>query len=247
VSPAAADAGAAAQLVAFGLTPRVRPAGDAAYAELVARFSADAAFAAIVDRVAGGLGLAILDVGASGIVLAPGPDSPFAQRLSDYRANLSVNERLLHGLIHVGVAAYCYPTAVSLAEEDVRVCSVAAVERFLRDAATRLREQHGDADPDADAPELEQAWRLYLRRQPARDTADGRAGPSTTSGMVKYALERLAEQGMLVRLSDAEGGTYRALHRYRVAVRELAATQAYRTLAAATADRGFAAAGAAGG
>ncbi len=229
----ALDAGAAAQLVGFGLTPRLRPAADAAYLELVERFAADAGFADLVDQVAGGLGLSILDVGAGGIVLAPAPDSPFAQRLSDYRANLSVSERLLHGLIHVGIAAYCYPTAAALADADVRVCSVAGVERFLRDAATRLREQHGDADPDADMPELEQAWRLYLRRQATRDTADGRAGVSTTSGMVKYALERLAEQGMVTRSSDAEGGTYRALHRYRVEVRELAALEAYRALAAA--------------
>lgn len=233
MSAAALDAGAAAQLVGFGLTPRLRPAGDPAYAELVERFAADAAFADVVGYVAGGLGLAVLDVGASGIVLAPAPGSPFAQRLSDYRANLSVNDRLLHGLIHVGIAAYCYPTAASLADSDVRVCSVAGVERFLRDAAARLREQHGECDPDADAPELEQAWRLYLRRQAARDTGDGRVGVSTTTAMVRFALERLAEQGMLSRTSDAEGGTYRALHRYRVEVRELAATRAYGVLAAA--------------
>lgn len=232
---AALEAGAAAQLVGFGLTPRLRPASDPAYTELVERFVADAGFADVVGHVAGGLGLAVLDVGPSGIILAPAPESPFAQRLSDYRANLSVNERLLHGLIHLGIAAYCYPAAASLADGDVRVCSVAGVERFLRDAATRLREQHGDVDPDAGAPELEQAWRLYLRRQATRETADGRAGVSTTTAMVRYAMERLSEQGMLMRTSDAEGGTYRALQRYRVEVRELAATQAYRLLAAASA------------
>lgn len=233
MSAAALDAGAAAQLVGFGLSPRLRPAGDPAYAALVERFATDTGFADVVEQVAGGLGLAVLDVGASGIVLAPGPESPFAQRLSDYRANLSVNERLLHGLVHLAIAAYCYPTAASLGEGDVRTCSVAAVERYLRDAATRLRERHGERDPDADTPELEQAWRLYLRRQATRDTADGRVGVSTTSAMVRFALERLAEQGMLTRTSDAEGGTYQALQRYRVEVRELAAGQAYRVLTAA--------------
>lgn len=233
MTAAALDAGAAAQLVAFGLSPRLRPAAVPDYTELVERFAADAGFADVVGAVAEGLGLSVLDVGASGIVLAPGPDSPFAQRLSDYRASLSVTDRLLHGLIHLGIAAYCYPTAASLADGDVRSCSVAGVERFLRDAATRLREQHGDRDPDADMPELEQSWRHYLRRQAARETADGRAGVSTTISMVRYAMERLAEQGMLARASDAEGGTYRALHRYRVEVREVAATAAYRLLAAA--------------
>ncbi len=233
----AREAGAAAQLVALGLQPRLRPAADGAYLDLVTRYRSDAAFRDVVDHVADGLGLTVLDADASGVVLAPRTDSPFALRLGDYRANLSVNERLLHGLIHVGIAAYCYPTPASLLDDDVRVCSVAAVERFLRDAAERLRERHGDDDPDAGQPELEQAWRLYLRRQAVRETADGRAGVSTTSGMVKYALERLADQGFMTKLSDAEGGTYRALHRYRVEVRELAAVEAWRVLAAAAPAR----------
>jgi hypothetical protein len=234
----AREAGAAAQLIAYGLQPRLRPAADGAYLDLLSRYRGEAAFRDVVEHVADGLGLAILDAEASGLVLAPRPDSVFALRLTDYRANLGVNERLLHGLIHVAIAAYCYPTPASLLDDDVRVCSVAAVERWLRDAAERLRERHGDVDPDADQPELEQAWRLYLRRQPVRETADGRAGVSTTGGMVKFALERLADHGFLVKLSDADAGTYRALHRYRVEVRELAAVEAYRVLTGASAREG---------
>jgi hypothetical protein len=244
VNPAAPDAGAAATLVAFGLTPRVRPAGDSTYMDLLSRYRSDRDFGAIVDAVVEGLGLVVLDASELGLVLAPTAGSVFAQRLADYRSSLSVQERLLHGLIHVGIAAYCYPTPAALLDEDVRVASVSVVERFLRDAAERLRDRHGDGDPDPDQPELEQAWRLYLRRQPTRETSDGRAGVSTTGGMIKHAMERLTEQGLMQKISDAEGGTYRALHRYRVGIRELAATEAYRTLAGATVA---AAAGAASG
>ncbi|MGH8904449.1 MAG: hypothetical protein ACRDYA_22895 [Egibacteraceae bacterium] len=229
------DAGAAAQLVAFGLQPRVRPANDVAYGELMERYRTDPDFGDLVDQVADGLGLVVLDAAtAHGIVLAPTAGSVFAQRLADYRANMTVQVRLLHGIIHVGIAAYAYPTPASLLDEDVRVVSVRAVEGFLRDACERLREQRGDADPDAGAPETEQAWRLYLRRQAARDTTDGRMGPNTTGGMIKYALEHLADGGFAQKISDADGGTYRALNRYRVEVRELAANEAYRLL---TADR----------
>ncbi|MPZ87777.1 MAG: hypothetical protein GEU81_06825 [Nitriliruptorales bacterium] len=252
MNPAALDAGAAATLVAFGLTPRARPANDTTYLDLLSRYRTDRDFGAVVDSVVEGLGLVVLDSSELGLVLAPTAGSVFAQRLADYRSSLSVQDRLLHGLIHVGIAAYCYPTAAALLDEDVRVASVSAVERFLRDAAQRLHARHGDADPDPDQPELEQAWRLYLRRQPIRETSDGRAGVSTTGGMIKHAMERLTDQGLLQRISDAEGGTYRALHRYRVGVRELAATEAYRTLAGAAGDdvpaeAGAAAAGGAAG
>ncbi len=228
------DAGTAAQLISYGLQPKLRPAADDTYAELLERHRTDVDFRELVDQIADGLGLSVLDASSGhGLVLAPLPDSVFVQRLSDYRANLSVSDRLLHGLIHIGIAAYGYPTPSALLDEDVKVASVQAVEHFLRDACNRLREQHGDADPDLDQPETEQAWRAYLRRQPARDTGDGRMGVNTTCGMIKYAFERLVEGGFAQKLSDLEGGTYRLLNRYRVEVREVAATEAYRLIAGA--------------
>lgn len=227
----AVDAGAASQLISYGLQPRLRPASSPLYAELVERYQGDVAFRDLAEHIAEGLGLVVLDVGAtSGMTLAAVPGSPFELRLSDYRTNLSGDDRLLHGLIHVGIAAYAFPTPASLADDDVRQASVQAVESFIRSACVRLQEQAGDADPSTDQRETEQAWRLYLRRQPTRDTADGRVGVSTTTGMVKYALERLVTAGLATRASDADGGTYRLLGRYRVGVRELAATTAYREL-----------------
>jgi hypothetical protein len=227
----AADAGAAAQLVSYGLQPRLRPASTPQYAELVERHQGDVAFRDLVDHVAEGLGLVVLDVGGtSGIALAAVPGSPFELRLTDYRTNLSADDRLLHGLIHVGIAAYAFPTSASLTDDDVRQASVQDVEAFIRAGCVRLQERAGHADPSTDQPETEQAWRLYLRRQSTRDTSDGRVGVSTTTGMVKYAFERLVAAGLATRASDTAGGTYRLLRRYRIGVRELAATAAYREL-----------------
>lgn len=50
---------------------------------------------------------------------------------------MTVQVRLLHGIIHVDIAAYAYPTPASLLDEDVRVVSVQAVERFLLPTAAR--------------------------------------------------------------------------------------------------------------
>ena len=231
------DAGAASQLIGYGLQPRLRPASTPLYAQLVERHQGDVAFRDLVEHIADGLGLVVLDVaGASGITLAAAEGSPFELRLADYRANLSADDRLLHGLIHVGIAAYSYPTSASLTDDDVRQASVAEVEAFIRAGCLSLQERAGTADPSTDQPETEQAWRLYLRRQSTRDTADGRVGISTTTGMVKYAFERLVSAGLATRASDADGGTYRLLGRYRIGVRELAATTAYRELMDAIAE-----------
>jgi len=231
------DAGAASQLIGYGLQPRLRPASTPLYAQLVERHQGDVGFRDLVEHIADGLGLVVLDVsGASGITLAAVEGSAFELRLADYRSNLSADDRLLHGLIHVGIAAYSYPTSASLTEDDVRQASVAEVEAFIRAGCMSLQERAGSADPSTDQPETEQAWRLYLRRQSTRDTADGRVGVSTTMGMVKYAFERLVAAGLATRASDADGGTYRLLGRYRIGVRELAATTAYRELMDAMTD-----------
>lgn len=221
-------------LLVFGLRPRLRPENEPDYKALLERFRVDAEFRAVVESIADGLGLLILGAGPFGLALGPQEGSVFALKLADYKSNLSVEDRLLHGLVHLAIAAYCYPTAVSLDDEAaVQRVSVLSLERYLRDACERLSRRFGDADPRDDQPELEQAWRIYHRRNATRDTGDGRRSPKSTQGIIGYALEALAEQGFLRRVSEAEGGLFQALARYRIQVRELAAHEGYRLLVGA--------------
>lgn len=231
------DAGAAAALIARGLSPRLRPARDAAYEELLARHRTDVDFRELVEEIAHGLGLAVLDAGPTGLLLGPEEGSVYSLRLADYRSGMKVKDRLIHGLVHLGIAAWCYPTEASLGTDDVRRVTVNGVELFLRLASEQLREKHGAEDPDADRPETERAWRLYLRMPAARETGDGRAAARTTTRMIAYAMESLADHGLFEKESDEDGGTYRALSRYRVQVRELAASEAWRLLAEARHER----------
>ena len=60
----AVDVESAARLVAHGMRPKALPARDPAYADLVRRYREDDAFADTVQRVASGLGLVVLAVGA---------------------------------------------------------------------------------------------------------------------------------------------------------------------------------------
>lgn len=57
-----ADAADAARLVSFGLQPKLQPARDQEYADLLRRYREDPPFARLADAVATGLGLIVLEV-----------------------------------------------------------------------------------------------------------------------------------------------------------------------------------------
>lgn len=232
----AADVESAARLVAFGMRPKLLPARDAAYAELVRRFGEDDAFKDVVHRVASGLGLVVLAVAPlSGAVIAATDDSAFAIKMDEYARRTALANRqadkVLHGLAHLAVAALAFPRPDDLGNDSyVGRVSVDQVDSAVREACRVLQERvegaGGNADPLSDAPELEAVWRAYARRPPASATKDGRAGDATTRGIVGKALRFLADQGFLIAVGT-DPGTFRTTPRYQVQVRELAAQRAF--------------------
>ncbi|SCD66344.1 hypothetical protein GA0115239_105234, partial [Streptomyces sp. BpilaLS-43] len=107
-----ADAADAARLVSFGLQPKLMPARDAEYGELLRRYREEPAFARLADAVATGLGLVVLEVSTrAGMAVTAGEDSVFAVRMGDYarRASSDTADRFLHGLAHLAVAAMAFP------------------------------------------------------------------------------------------------------------------------------------------
>jgi hypothetical protein len=234
---AARDAAAAAQLVAFGLRPKLLPARDIAYGELVARYSQDDSFKGLVHAVAGGLGLLVLDAGKqTGIVLAAQEDSPFEIKMDEYArrtvaGNRRAADRVVHGLIHMAVAALGFPRPDDLADDSyVGRVSVDQVDAMVREACRALDERAHAAeenhDPLEDAPDLERVWRAYARRPAAAVARDGRLTADSTRAMVAKAMKFLAEQGFLQAVGGESGG-YRTTPRYQVQVRELAAVRAF--------------------
>lgn len=222
----------AGRLLALGLMPKRRPSNDEEYARLVRRYLDEPGFEEVLRDIAAGLGLEVLDVSEYGIVLGAGEDSPFGLTVADYRASLSKVERLLHGLVQVGLAAYLYPRAEDLeSDAEVRQVSVADLDDYLRDQCEALRAKSPDkADAPVEQPELERALQIYLRWPSTKKTADGRRASKTTQGIIAHALNRLEGHGLLRKVNDNRGGTFQALRRYRVQVRELAAHGALRAL-----------------
>jgi hypothetical protein len=216
----------AAALIAYGLQPRLRPAQDPGYAELLARYRVEQPLRELVAVIVRGLQLSVLGETALGLVLGAEEGGPFAMTLADYRrSGMTVADRMSHGLVQLAIAAYCFPTAHSLDDPDQIAGTKLSVQRvvhYLVDLAKRLEADRRDA-PDAASDSLGEAWRVVLARAETRATPDGRRAAGTLEGMVAYALERLEHGGLMRKVSDAEGSTWQALGAYRLQVRELAA------------------------
>src|SRR6266480_835354 len=97
-----ADAYLAGRLIQWGLRVKERPALQAEYKELIDRLQDRSEFRVLVNQLADGLGLRILDWGDHGLALAPVGDSPFALKGASFRPNRAdADERLLDGLVQV--------------------------------------------------------------------------------------------------------------------------------------------------
>ncbi|MFG3709303.1 hypothetical protein [Micromonospora sp. NPDC047730] len=240
-SAANMDAEAAARLVDFGLRTRQVPDRDRTYGELVRRYLQDTAFAQLVRAIASGFGLVVLDVSRrGGIVVVPTTESVFETKMEDYARQARVRERrdtekVLHGIVHLAVAALSFPRPADLADDSyVGRVSVAYVDAMVRETCRVLEERVTQAgereDPSAEAPELEQVWRAYSRRPETATTRDSRLNAGTTRGMVSRALRWLADRGLLVQVGEEGNGVYRTTSRYQIQARELAAESAFREL-----------------
>ncbi|MEU3284556.1 hypothetical protein [Streptomyces longwoodensis] len=229
-----ADAADAARLVAFGLQPKLQPARDQEYADLLRRYREDPSFARLADAVAAGLGLIVLEVSArAGMAVTAAEDSVFAVRMGDYarRTAADSGDRFLHGLAHLAVAAMAFPRPEDLADDGyIGRVTVNGVDAFVRQACRRLEEraeeQGENTDPATDAPGLEAAWRIWARRSAAGATKDARRLAGSTTGIVGKAVAFLTDSGFLQRTGDDNGGTYRTTARYQLQVRDLAGSAA---------------------
>ncbi|WP_189134753.1 hypothetical protein [Wenjunlia tyrosinilytica] len=229
-----ADAADASRLVSFGLQPKLLPARDLEYAELIRRHRDDPAFARLADAVATGLGLVVLEVSArAGMALAAAEDSVFSVRMGDYsrRAASDSTDRFLHGLAHLAVAAMAFPRPEDLADDGyIGRITVNGVDSFVRQACRRLEERAEEAgentDPASDAPGLEAAWRVYTRRSATGATKDARRLSGSTIGIIGKAVAFLVDSGFLQKTADDAGGTYRTTARYQLQVRDLASSAA---------------------
>ncbi|HJU24280.1 MAG TPA: hypothetical protein VJ891_17385 [Casimicrobiaceae bacterium] len=219
------DAHEIGELIAFGLNPRLSPARDARYAELVSKFRTNGDFRQQVESVADGQGLDILDCSPLyGLVLTSSDsDSPYHMPIDQYSKMSNTEERHLNALIFLTIATACFPNAESLDAEDGPLpnVTVAQIVRFLNGIAERIKERSITTDPPMDQPQLEPVYRLVLRWREGDTTGDDRSNPKVKTGMVRRALKFLAATGLADELSTPKD-TFRIRSRFRLHVRDAA-------------------------
>lgn len=220
----------AGRLLQWGLRPSARPIQEPEYRQLIARYLDHPDFRSMVKEAATGLGLAVLDVGELGIVLAPTENSAFATRPSDMLNRTRAEDRLLDGLVQVGIAATVFPRAQDIEETSVTArppVTVEEVEERMRDLCRRLEEESRNRpDPTADeaVAGLYEAWRVYNKRSATRETPDNRQAARATRRIIEVNLEALREWGCFTCSEQAGVNRYQSTWRYQVLVKELAAT-----------------------
>ena len=230
------DVAAAAKLVAFGFQPGLTPLRNVEYSTLVKRCGSDPEFARIVHAVAQGFDVIVLAVDANaGLVLGAGTGTQFAVRVTDHIPKL--DHRPIATLAHLAIAALAFYRPEDL-DDDTHIgrVTVRHVDELVDRAAQELERRAAAFDADdgvpIDDPDLIQMWRYYRRRNPVAATCDDRAHSGSRLAIIKRVAEYLADNGMLRRAGNENGGTYQTTARYKIHVRELAGQQMLGQLAA---------------
>jgi hypothetical protein len=180
------------------------------------RYEDNAEFRAIVREIATGLGLQVLQASRWGLVLAPTSGSVFGMNWSDYRSSkqLSADDRLLDGLIHIAIMATVFPRAQDLEDDPALVrppITADDVETMLRGLCASMEEEsRGKPDPASNELGLYQAWRVYQKRSSEAKTSSGRKSHKATRKLIENGLEFLRKHGCFVYRKTGDREAYQA-------------------------------------
>jgi hypothetical protein len=214
--PLANSAFDAGRLLGFALRCQ-NPVTSKDYSDLLRRYDDDTVLRTITDGICDGLGLRALYVGKHGLVLTATDNSPFRLTAENYRSGMSSEERILQGLIQIAVAAFSFPRAETLAQDDdVQPASVTAqkLAMYIREFAEAEQRKLADA-PDQVEAEERAVWREVLAQALTKETSGKRESPKSLTGMCRYALDFLAKQGFM-RLVDEKKGIYQGTSTFRI-------------------------------
>lgn len=226
-------------LIRCALRRRLLPADDPEYLQLVREFLSVADFQRATTAFALGLGLRILGANTqSGIILGTTADSPFQLQREDYDSRMSASGRIVQGLIHLAIAAWCFPRAEDLREADDVLPARLAVDQlveYLYPLCEELKAREERAMPESVA-EIRIAWQHILALGKYADSADGRSSSTTLAGKIRQALNFLTDHGFLKREGSETRPSWLARPTFRVHVRELAGHEAFAIVMRAAQD-----------
>ncbi len=221
IATIAHDAG---KLIAYALRPRQTPWTSQEYAGLLQRYETDSQFRSMVDGVVEGLGMRIVDATRNGLFLTASEGSPFRLAADDYKQNMSAQERVLHGVIQVAIAAFSFPKADVLDQDDTvapaHITPVKLAEYIRKFAEASATNSPAEAQGDDSAER--RAWRDALARAMTMETSGGKESTRSLTGMCRHALDFLESQG-LMRVVDEDNAVYQGTTAYRIRLKYHAA------------------------
>lgn len=217
---AASQAAGGVRLLLLAMTPRVTPANNAEYGELLQRYASDVTFRDLVKVVARAMEIQIYnDSTVNGLMLVSQPEGFFAPTLESFRRRMTFRERVAFGLLHFVLAAYVYPNEDRLNDEDdvlshkIRAADVA---RYTVEVCQSLKSANGNGHVFSE--QCVEGFN-HLLSLPETETAGGR---QNLVSMIAFVLEKYAREGLLQEMEEAGESLFRARPQFRVQVRFLA-------------------------
>ena len=220
----------AGRLIYRSLAASEREIRDAEHRELISEFISNSVFRDLVNDIARGLELTILDATMSGLVLAPASaESKFALKISDLKSNLEINQKVGLLLSQIVIAATFFPTTESLEDESYSAPPASLIDfrNNLESFLHRIKEAPSlERDDDGT---IAAGWQFLLTLPQANPNSE-RAALNSLNGYVKTSINHLEQGGMLAierkSMSD-EQTLYAPTFRMRVHLREFALQQIY--------------------
>lgn len=214
----------ASQLLALALK-RASPS-DRDYKDLIARYGREVDFRDLVNGMADGLGLAIIDPGPTarntGLALCCSDrNSPFAPTIETYQLKVRQDYRPVIPLVHLGVMSYYFPSLEADDEYSARPGSPEQVMQHLRSIAVEM--QAADRQNDEIPSTLRKAYQLLLEMpEVGENDADGRKGRNTLLGIVRAVMDQLVEMNYLRISEEGKETVYQPRQIYHLYVRRYA-------------------------
>jgi hypothetical protein len=218
------DATEAARLIEWGLHPRVLPDGNPEYRGLVRRWMDDGAFKILVEAIADGLKLRVVNVHPrAGIVLGTLRDSVFAYTITRFKRQVANEEGAVIALVLIAACATFYPVQDTLDSDGTLAptATLADVREHLLKLCQALESQQKKQDPTA--IRWRKGWQHILSLPEIVEDAR-RASRNHLHGLVGMLLKHLADSGLAAEEERPDGNhLYVATTRLRLMLAEHAA------------------------
>lgn len=217
----------AGELLRYALDPHETPFQNKRYAALMNQLYTSETFKTIFANVAVGLEIQVLAYSTHGIFLTGRERSPFAFKMEDYKGGMRAEERVVHGLLLLAIAAYCFPTVEVLDQGDDLLRPRFTVEQTVEfvQGLCKVCKTNSPGDPEMGSPEMQLAWQAILHLSVSKNTRDGKLSNQSLAGMVRYALDRLTDHGLMRFLGEENWGIFQPTPAYRVQLRQLAGNE----------------------